>query len=218
MKLPVGAHDSNTSPPFTPEAKAALRFAREEALHRSDVAVGPEHVLLGVLRAEDYAALTLLTSLGVVFIDLRDQVLLLMQQNSTYDKWNQLPWNVEIEQFGRAVETRSLARAADVVALCHDFEHERDVTLVVYRVSSRERLLLGFDQDFAFLALDGPSGLYQFKPPAADPAAPLSFEVGGQGTSLVTHYLLPAALSAEIVRRWLSGDDELSEFGAWERK
>jgi ATP-dependent Clp protease ATP-binding subunit ClpC len=46
--------------PFTPQAKAALDRARQEAIALEHDAVGTEHVLLGILRQEDGVAARIL--------------------------------------------------------------------------------------------------------------------------------------------------------------
>lgn len=127
-------------------------------------------------------------------------------------------FNVEIEQFGKAVETRAFSSVEGILQCCRDFEDEHDVTLVVYPLSSRERLLLGFDQGFAFVALETPAGLYQFKPNERTKGAPESSQLGSQETHLVSDYLLPASFSAEVVERWIAGNHESLDFGSWERK
>ena len=131
---------------------------------------------------------------------------------------NQSFFNVEIEQFGHALETRAFSSATGVLDCCREFEGANDVTLALYPLSSRRRLLLGFDQGFVFVALDIPTGIYQFKPSERQPEAPQSFQIGGHETELVSDYLLPAPLSAEIVQRWIADDDEPPKFGFWERK
>src|SRR5439155_17773296 len=51
--------------PFTPGAKNMLELSLREALRLGHNFVGPEHLLLGLARAEDGSALTLLASLGL---------------------------------------------------------------------------------------------------------------------------------------------------------
>ncbi len=60
--------------PFAPRAKKSLELALRESLALRHDWIGPEHVLLGVLRVPDGAAATILVSRGVRLDDLRDRV------------------------------------------------------------------------------------------------------------------------------------------------
>jgi ATP-dependent Clp protease ATP-binding subunit ClpC len=66
---PTGA-----APPFTPAAKKALELSLREALSLGHSYIGTEHILLGVLRANDKFSMELLTGLGVNADDLRKTV------------------------------------------------------------------------------------------------------------------------------------------------
>ncbi len=61
--------------PFAPRAKKSLELALRESLALRHDWIGPEHVLLGVLRVPDGLAATILVSRGVRLDDLRDRVL-----------------------------------------------------------------------------------------------------------------------------------------------
>jgi ATP-dependent Clp protease ATP-binding subunit ClpC len=61
--------------PFTPRAKTALENALRESLQLGHNYIGTEHVLLGLLRAEDSVAATILVHLGATFEKARTQVL-----------------------------------------------------------------------------------------------------------------------------------------------
>jgi ATP-dependent Clp protease ATP-binding subunit ClpA len=58
--------------PFTPRAKAVLELSLREALRLGDLAIGPSHVLLGLLREGQGVACQALLVLGVDLERLRD--------------------------------------------------------------------------------------------------------------------------------------------------
>ncbi|MGH9180174.1 MAG: Clp protease N-terminal domain-containing protein [Acidimicrobiales bacterium] len=60
--------------PFTPRAKKALELALRESLRLRHRFIGPEHVLLGVLREGRGAAVTVLVGHGVALDALRDDL------------------------------------------------------------------------------------------------------------------------------------------------
>lgn len=61
--------------PFTPEAKETLELALREALALGHNYIGTEHVLLGLLRADQGPALEILRDLGVGHEAVREQVI-----------------------------------------------------------------------------------------------------------------------------------------------
>lgn len=52
------------SPPFTPDAMRALEFALREAVVLDDHYIGPEHLLLGIIRKSDCVGARALYELG----------------------------------------------------------------------------------------------------------------------------------------------------------
>ena len=62
------------SPVFSPRAKKALELALREALRLADRTIGPEHLLLGVLREGDGLACRILVDQGVSIVALRRQL------------------------------------------------------------------------------------------------------------------------------------------------
>ena len=62
------------SPTFSPRAKKSLELALREALRLSDGAIGPEHILLGVLREGDGPACRILVDHGASITALRRHV------------------------------------------------------------------------------------------------------------------------------------------------
>jgi ATP-dependent Clp protease ATP-binding subunit ClpA len=61
--------------PFTPRAKKVLELSLREALRLKHKHIGPEHILLGLLREGEGLAATVLTGAGVSLDDLRTHVL-----------------------------------------------------------------------------------------------------------------------------------------------
>lgn len=68
--------------PFTPRAKKVLDLATREAKDLGDVYVGPEHLLLGLLREANGVAAQVLIKLGVDLGGLRNQVIKLARARS----------------------------------------------------------------------------------------------------------------------------------------
>jgi ATP-dependent Clp protease ATP-binding subunit ClpA len=61
--------------PFTPRAKKVLELSLREALRLKHKHIGPEHILLGLLREGEGLAAMVLTNAGVSLDDLRTHVL-----------------------------------------------------------------------------------------------------------------------------------------------
>jgi ATP-dependent Clp protease ATP-binding subunit ClpA len=60
--------------PQTPKAKKVIEFAIDEARRQKNDCVGTEHLLLGLLRAEDGVAAQVLVNLGLTLAAVREQV------------------------------------------------------------------------------------------------------------------------------------------------
>ena len=73
----VGQKDEVTTDqaPFTPRAKRVLQLAQREALSLGHRDVGPEHILLGILRENEGAAARILLDLDVVYDKIRNEVI-----------------------------------------------------------------------------------------------------------------------------------------------
>jgi ATP-dependent Clp protease ATP-binding subunit ClpA len=61
--------------PFTPQAKKVMELSLREALHLGDNHIGPEHILLGLLREGEGVAVQMLPPLCVDLNRLRQQVI-----------------------------------------------------------------------------------------------------------------------------------------------
>jgi len=68
--------------PFTPRAKKVLELSRREAGELGGSYVGPEHVLLGIVREGQGVAAQVLTRLDVDLRSLREQVIMLARASS----------------------------------------------------------------------------------------------------------------------------------------
>lgn len=71
------------SPPFTPRAKKVLELSLREALQLRHDYIGPEHLLLGVVREGEGVAAQALVSLGVDLNRVRERVLELVGVETT---------------------------------------------------------------------------------------------------------------------------------------
>jgi ATP-dependent Clp protease ATP-binding subunit ClpA len=60
---------------MTPLAKKAMKLAQEEADILGDAYLGTEHILLGILRANNGSAARMLKSFGVNFEEIRKKIL-----------------------------------------------------------------------------------------------------------------------------------------------
>jgi ATP-dependent Clp protease ATP-binding subunit ClpA len=82
----LAEHDTNSSsgsPPFTPRAKKVIEMSLREALQLGHSYIGTEHLLLGIVRQGDGAAVRILGDLGVKMSDIRTQVVQLMPRLSS---------------------------------------------------------------------------------------------------------------------------------------
>jgi ATP-dependent Clp protease ATP-binding subunit ClpC len=66
---------SENAQPLTARAKQVLTLASREAEQLDDLEVGPEHLLLGIIRQASGVAALVLTDMGVDLVELRDEVL-----------------------------------------------------------------------------------------------------------------------------------------------
>lgn len=66
--------------PFTPRARKVMELSVREALQAGHLHVGPEHMLLGLVRGGDGVGWQVLNRLGATVPAVRDQVRALMQQ------------------------------------------------------------------------------------------------------------------------------------------
>lgn len=82
VKLVGQGKDRAGELPFTPRAKKVLDLSNREAKDLGDSYVGPEHLLLGIVREGDSMAAQVLTQLGVDLSRLQNQVMMLARTSS----------------------------------------------------------------------------------------------------------------------------------------
>jgi ATP-dependent Clp protease ATP-binding subunit ClpC len=100
-----GEHSTPGRIPFTPQAKRVLELALREALGLGRNCIGPEHVLLGLLRLERGIGARVLTGLGAGYDQVRERVAELASQREQADQ--------EAQQARRATPAEQLADAPE---------------------------------------------------------------------------------------------------------
>lgn len=120
VKIVGQGKDGGGELPFTPRAKKVLDLSMREAKDLGDLYVGPEHLLLGIVREGDGVAAQVLTQVGVDLSGLRNQVMMLARAGSNVQD---VPVSVEPDSSTReAIVERlngiqnSLSRIADTLA------------------------------------------------------------------------------------------------------
>jgi ATP-dependent Clp protease ATP-binding subunit ClpC len=95
--------------PFTPRAKKVLELSMREAMHfHHDYSIGPEHILLGLLREGEGVAVQALVWLGADLNRVRQQVVLLVAQEG--EPGSALPGESEKEEGARPERAQEGAR------------------------------------------------------------------------------------------------------------
>jgi ATP-dependent Clp protease ATP-binding subunit ClpC len=69
------------SPPFTTRAKKVLELSLRESMQLGHLYIGPEHILLGLIREGEGGGATVILSLGANFGELRDEVIALTPES-----------------------------------------------------------------------------------------------------------------------------------------
>jgi len=77
------------NPGLTPRSKKVLRLAMDEARHLNNEYIGTEHLLLGLIREGEGVAVGVLPSLGVSLEKVRQSVMQVVSQSSTYQQTQQ---------------------------------------------------------------------------------------------------------------------------------
>ena len=100
--------------------------------------------------------------------------------------------------------------------LVRDQEGSDDVTLVVQIPTRDDRMLIAISGDRAFVGLEGPSGIFQFRHRETAGREPALMLVGGQTTQIDGSYVWSVQGVAEIARTWITGEGHAP--GEWERQ
>jgi thioredoxin-dependent peroxiredoxin len=72
--------------PFSAETKRVLQFAAEEADRLTHNDIGPEHLLLGILREEKSVAASILMAKGMRMNTIRDDIVQLRREQTTFSR------------------------------------------------------------------------------------------------------------------------------------
>jgi ATP-dependent Clp protease ATP-binding subunit ClpA len=111
--------------PFTPRAKRVLELSVREALSRGDTQVGPDHILLAIVRDDDGLAVQLLKERGVTLEHVRDAVVAALPppepalatrsflRRARRSTVHQLPMEVDLSDECRRLLMSAGARALD---------------------------------------------------------------------------------------------------------
>ena len=90
--------------PFGAEMKRVLQFAAEEADRLGHSEIGPEHLLLGLLREEGSVAASLLTTLGLRLDEVRQTTVRLLAEQPTASRSTSVALSERIEQVKALVQ------------------------------------------------------------------------------------------------------------------
>ena len=103
---------------FSPPARQVLVVAQEEARSLGHPAVGPEHVLLGLLRSEGGVASNALGSIGLVPDAVRTRIVELVGQGK-HTTHGQIPWNPRTRRLFDVALRESMSMGGDEVGTEH---------------------------------------------------------------------------------------------------
>lgn len=87
--------------PFTPQAKKVLELAMREALSRGDVHVGPQHIVLGIIRDGEGVAIQLLQERGITASQLHEALEAALPEPSPPPEAESLPRRLVAAARGR---------------------------------------------------------------------------------------------------------------------
>lgn len=121
-----GRHIPPHHAPFTPQAKRALKLSLREALSLGHNYIGPEHVLLGLLREKRGIGARVLTGLGVDYDQVRARIADLVDQREQADQEAQRTGQATPAELADTVRQLDQVRAGKEAALdAEDFEAAR---------------------------------------------------------------------------------------------
>ena len=136
-------HSSNTliigEIPFTKHAKKVLEYSVEEARAMGHNYIGPEHLLLGLVREKDGVGAKVLNSLGITYSDVREQTIGLMKEPSGQPEKQQTK-TPALDEFGRDLTELALKGKLDPV-IGRDKEIERVIQILARRTKNNPVLI-----------------------------------------------------------------------------
>lgn len=124
---------------------------------------------------------------------------------------------IAVERGGRSASVRKGVAANEVAAIVRTFEGEPDVTLIISREGSDERLLLAVSGAKAFVGLDTPDGVFRFIGRDKHATGKQPLIIAGQETNIESRSVLCVETAASVADEWLK-DGRQSSLGAWERQ
>jgi ATP-dependent Clp protease ATP-binding subunit ClpC len=136
-------HSSNTliigEIPFTKHAKKVLEYSVEEARAMGHNYIGPEHLLLGLVREKDGVGAKVLNSLGITYSDVREQTISLMKEPAGQQEKQQTK-TPALDEFGRDLTELALKGKLDPV-IGRDKEIERVIQILARRTKNNPVLI-----------------------------------------------------------------------------
>lgn len=136
-------HSSNTliigEIPFTKHAKKVLEYSVEEARAMGHNYIGPEHLLLGLVREKDGVGAKVLNSLGITYSDVREQTIGLMKEPAGQPEKQQTK-TPALDEFGRDLTELALKGKLDPV-IGRDKEIERVIQILARRTKNNPVLI-----------------------------------------------------------------------------
>ncbi|MDH4184369.1 MAG: AAA family ATPase, partial [Nitrospinota bacterium] len=136
-------HSTNTliigEIPFTKHAKKVLEYSMEEARSMGHNYIGPEHILLGLVREKDGVGAKVLNSLGITYSDVREHTAgLIKEPTATGEK--QQTKTPALDEFGRDLTELALKGKLDPV-IGRDKEIERVIQILARRTKNNPVLI-----------------------------------------------------------------------------
>ena len=129
------------------------------------------------------------------------------------------PVTIRIESAGQpAAECEILQPVGEEVSeLVLAQEGSSDTTMTISVEGRDEVLRIAASGQNAFLGLDGPDGILQYRRDELEVSAPASMVIGGQPTEIDAGYVWPLTSAAEVAQSWVV--DPRGELpGTWERR
>jgi ATP-dependent Clp protease ATP-binding subunit ClpC len=124
--------------PFTPRAKKVLELSVDEARLMGHNYIGTEHLLLGLLKEKEGVAYKVLNSMGVRFVDAKEQVMnLLKEPLSTTKEKTKTP---ALDEFGRDLTELAVQNKLDPV-IGREVEIERVIQILSRRTKNNPVLI-----------------------------------------------------------------------------